>query len=78
MMLYTYKIVVLGLIIELEDLPENNKEGIGSVNGERRIYECMICTITRWVITQTMINKHQGCQLPKKTNKSKDTEMEEP
>lgn len=77
-MMCTYNIVVFGLVMELECLPENNKEGIRSVDGEGCIYKCMICTITRRVITQAMVDEHQGSQLPKKTNKSKDAEMEEP
>ena len=60
MMLYTYNVVVFGLIMELEGLPENNKEGISSINGERCIYKCMVCAITRWIITQAMVDEHQG------------------
>lgn len=74
----TYNVVVLGLVMELEGLPENNKEGIGSVDGKGCIYKRMICAITRRIITQAMVDEHQGSQLPQKTDEGKDAEMEEP
>lgn len=72
----SYNVVLLCFIAELEDLPKNDKEGIGCINRKRCINKSMICTVTGWVIAESVVNEHKCCQLPKKSNKCKDVEVE--
>lgn len=70
-----YKLTMLCMVTKLEYLPENDKEGIGSINREGRIDKYMISAIAWWVIIKTVIDKYKSCQLPQKTNKCKEVKV---
>lgn len=56
--------MTLGLIAELKHLPDSDEEGGSCINGEGCIQERHIGCIAWWIVSQTMVDKHQSGQLP--------------